>query len=39
MKPLIVSNTVTDEIERPNIFKKDGKWYLFTSSRGSKNDH
>ncbi|MBD1382496.1 glycoside hydrolase family 68 protein [Metabacillus arenae] len=36
MKPLIGSNTVTDEIERPNIFKKDGKWYLFTSSRGSK---
>ncbi len=36
MKPLIVSNTVTDEIERPNIFKKDGKWYLFTSTRGSK---
>ncbi|MEK3806380.1 glycoside hydrolase family 68 protein [Bacillus sp. FSL H8-0547] len=36
MKPLIVSNTVTDEVERPNIFKKDGKWYLFTSSRGSK---
>lgn len=36
MKPMIVSNTVTDEIERPNIFKKDGKWYLFTSTRGSK---
>ncbi|SDC35253.1 levansucrase [Terribacillus halophilus] len=36
MKPLIVSNTVTDEIERPNIFKKDGKFYLFTSTRGSK---
>lgn len=36
MKPLIVSNTITDEIERPNIFKKDGKWYLFTSTRGSK---
>ncbi|QGQ44168.1 glycoside hydrolase family 68 protein [Metabacillus sediminilitoris] len=36
MKPLVASNTVTDEIERPNIFKKDGKWYLFTSSRGSK---
>lgn len=36
MKPLVTSNTVTDEIERPNIFKKDGKWYLFTSSRGSK---
>ncbi|MDX8047563.1 glycoside hydrolase family 68 protein [Gracilibacillus sp. S3-1-1] len=36
MKPLLVSNTVTDEIERPNIFKKDGKWYLFTSTRGSK---
>lgn len=36
MKPLIVSNTVTDEIERPNIFEKDGKFYLFTSTRGSK---
>ncbi|MDW2879477.1 MULTISPECIES: glycoside hydrolase family 68 protein [Bacillaceae] len=36
MKPLLVSNTVTDEIERPNIFKKDGKFYLFTSTRGSK---
>lgn len=36
MKPLIASNTVTDEIERPNVFKKNGKWYLFTSSRGSK---
>ncbi|SDH85054.1 glycoside hydrolase family 68 protein [Alteribacillus bidgolensis] len=36
MKPLVASNTVTDEIERPNIFKKDGKWYLFTSARGSK---
>ncbi|GGF27029.1 levansucrase [Halobacillus andaensis] len=35
-EPLIASNTVTDEIERPNIFKKDGKWYLFTSARGSK---
>lgn len=35
-KPLLVSNTVTDEIERPNIFKKDGKFYLFTSTRGSK---
>ncbi|RUT33589.1 glycoside hydrolase family 68 protein [Paenibacillus zeisoli] len=36
MKPLIASNTVTDEIERANIFKMDGKWYLFTDSRGSK---
>ncbi|WP_173917567.1 glycoside hydrolase family 68 protein [Halobacillus sp. Marseille-Q1614] len=36
MDPLVASNTVTDEIERPNIFKKDGKWYLFTSARGSK---
>ncbi|MGP0690218.1 glycoside hydrolase family 68 protein [Priestia aryabhattai] len=36
MKPLITSNTVTDEIERANLFKKDGKWYLFTDSRGSK---
>lgn len=36
MKPLITSNTVTDEIERANIFKLDGKWYLFTDSRGAK---
>jgi levansucrase len=36
MKPLLASNTVTDEIERANVFKKDGNWYLFTSSRGSK---
>lgn len=36
MDPLITSNTVTDEIERANVFKKDGKWYLFTDSRGSK---
>ncbi|ALC83466.1 MULTISPECIES: glycoside hydrolase family 68 protein [Bacillus] len=36
MEPLITSNTITDEIERANIFKKDGKWYLFTSARGSK---
>ncbi|MDF2611321.1 MAG: levansucrase [Lachnospiraceae bacterium] len=36
MKPLITSNTVTDEIERANVFKLDGKWYLFTDSRGSK---
>ncbi|NLH36324.1 MAG: glycoside hydrolase family 68 protein, partial [Lactococcus chungangensis] len=36
MKPLIASNTVTDEIERANVFKMDGKWYLFTDSRGSK---
>lgn len=36
LKPLIASNTVTDEIERANVFKLRGKWYLFTSSRGSK---
>ncbi|MFT8709123.1 MAG: glycoside hydrolase family 68 protein [Sporolactobacillus sp.] len=36
MKPLITSNTITDEIERANIFEKNGKWYLFTDSRGSK---
>lgn len=36
MKPLITSNTVTDEIERANVFKMGGKWYLFTDSRGSK---
>ncbi|MCO7127062.1 glycoside hydrolase family 68 protein [Sporolactobacillus shoreicorticis] len=36
MKPLIASNTVTDEIERANVFKMNGKWYLFTDSRGAK---
>ncbi|QQZ62514.1 glycoside hydrolase family 68 protein [Paenibacillus sonchi] len=36
MKPLIASNTVTDEIERANVFEMNGKWYLFTDSRGSK---
>lgn len=36
MKPLIASNTVTDEIERANVFKLNNKWYLFTDSRGSK---
>ncbi|MCS0824850.1 glycoside hydrolase family 68 protein [Cytobacillus firmus] len=36
MKPLIASNIVTDEIERANIFEKDGKWYLFTDTRGAK---
>ncbi|MDQ6422859.1 glycoside hydrolase family 68 protein [Paenibacillus sp. LHD-117] len=36
MKPLLASNTVTDEIERANVFELNGKWYLFTSSRGSK---
>ncbi|MBS2967497.1 glycoside hydrolase family 68 protein [Metabacillus sp. KIGAM252] len=35
-KPLLTSNTVTDEIERPNIFKHEGKWYLFTDTRGAK---
>ncbi|MTH55318.1 glycoside hydrolase family 68 protein [Bacillus mangrovi] len=35
-KPLVTSNTVTDEIERPNIFKHEGKWYLFTDTRGAK---
>ncbi|MFP4976052.1 glycoside hydrolase family 68 protein [Paenibacillus sp. CN-4] len=36
MKPLLASNLVTDEIERANVFQKDGKWYLFTSTRGAK---
>lgn len=36
MKPLLASNTVTDEIERANVFELNGKWYLFTSSRGAK---
>ncbi|MEK4062662.1 MULTISPECIES: glycoside hydrolase family 68 protein [Paenibacillus] len=36
MKPLIASNTVTDEIERANLFEMNNKWYLFTDSRGSK---
>ncbi|WP_223066560.1 glycoside hydrolase family 68 protein [Paenibacillus caui] len=36
LKPLLASNTVTDEIERANVFQLNGKWYLFTSSRGAK---
>ncbi len=36
MDPLIASNLVTDEIERANVFKMNGLWYLFTSTRGSK---
>jgi Levansucrase/Invertase. len=36
LPPLIASNTVTDEIERANVFKLKGKWYLFTDSRGAK---
>lgn len=36
MDPLLVSNTITDEIERANVFKMNGHWYLFTDSRGSK---
>lgn len=36
MKSLIASNTITDEIERANIFQMNGKWYLFTDSRGAK---
>lgn len=36
LPPLITSNTVTDEIERANVFKLNGKWYLFTDSRGAK---
>ncbi|MEJ6400104.1 glycoside hydrolase family 68 protein [Nicoliella lavandulae] len=36
MKPLVTFNGVDDEAERPNVFKKDGKWYLFTDTRGSR---
>ncbi|WP_431090503.1 glycoside hydrolase family 68 protein [Paenibacillus sp. 8b26] len=36
MDPLIASNLVTDEIERANVFKMNGLWYMFTSTRGSK---
>ncbi|MFT8312372.1 MAG: glycoside hydrolase family 68 protein [Sporolactobacillus sp.] len=34
MKPLVTSNLVTDEIERPNVVKINGKWYLFTITKG-----
>lgn len=34
MNPLITSNLVSDEIERPNVFKFHNKWYLFTITRG-----
>jgi levansucrase len=36
MTPLITSNLVSDEIERPNVFKFHGKWYLFTVTRGNR---
>ncbi|MBW1604865.1 glycoside hydrolase family 68 protein [Lactobacillus sp. Sy-1] len=35
MKPLVTFNGVDDETERPNLFKKNGKWYLFTDTRGT----
>jgi levansucrase len=34
MKPLVTANLVTDEIERPNVVKINGKWYLFTITKG-----
>ncbi|CAK1226541.1 glycoside hydrolase family 68 protein [Fructobacillus tropaeoli] len=33
-KPLITANGVTDELERPNLFEYQGKWYLFTATHG-----
>jgi levansucrase len=36
MNPLITSNLVSDEIERPNVFKFHDKWYLFTATRGNR---
>ncbi|CAK1224275.1 Glucan-binding domain (YG repeat) [Fructobacillus fructosus] len=32
-KPLVTANAVSDEIERPNLFEYDGKWYLFATTR------
>ncbi|RYM05564.1 hypothetical protein EWH99_05755 [Sporolactobacillus sp. THM7-7] len=36
LPPLVTANLVTDEIERANVFKLNGKWYLFTDTRGGK---
>ncbi|CAK1222459.1 glycoside hydrolase family 68 protein [Fructobacillus evanidus] len=33
-KPLISANAVSDEMERPNLFEYQGKWYLFTDAHG-----
>ncbi|MDN3954733.1 glycoside hydrolase family 68 protein [Sporolactobacillus laevolacticus] len=34
MNPLLTANLVTEETERPNIVKIDGKWYLFAITKG-----
>lgn len=36
LPPLIAANTITPEIERANVFEMNGKWYLFTDTRGSR---
>ncbi|MDF2564632.1 MAG: Levansucrase [Massilibacillus sp.] len=34
MKPLLTANLVTEETERPNVVKINGKWYLFAITKG-----
>ncbi|CAK1242740.1 Glucan-binding domain (YG repeat) [Fructobacillus fructosus] len=33
-KPIVAFNGITDEVERPNLFERDGKWYLFVTAHG-----
>lgn len=34
MEPMVTGNATNDELERINLFKHDGKWYVFTSTWG-----
>ncbi|MDD9138251.1 glycoside hydrolase family 68 protein [Fructobacillus sp. CRL 2054] len=34
MQPMVTGNATNDELERINLFKHDGRWYLFTSTWG-----
>jgi Levansucrase/Invertase. len=35
LPPILSANCVTDQTERPEIYKKDGKYYLFTISHST----
>ncbi|MFC4760721.1 glycoside hydrolase family 68 protein [Fructobacillus durionis] len=34
MQPMVTGNATNDELERINLFKHDGRWYVFTSTWG-----
>ncbi|CAK1252308.1 glycoside hydrolase family 68 protein [Fructobacillus evanidus] len=34
MKPMVTGNATNDELERINLFKHNGRWYVFTSTWG-----